>query len=119
MPAYDLVLYEELEEIEQRLVALDVIDEATTARTLTDADNGRVIRCTNAAGCAITVGGLADGFGCMIVQKGAGVVTFVAAGGSTLNAYLGAAQTAGLNAQATIIKDGDGGTEYLLAGEIV
>ena len=119
MSTYRFIRYSSLQAAKDDLATLDVIEESTTARTLTDADNGRVIRCTNAAGCAITVGGLSDGFGCMIVQKGAAAVTFAAGAGSTLNAFSGATQTAGPNAQATVIKEADGGTEYLLGGEVV
>lgn len=48
----------------------DVVFESGTTRTLTVADNGRVIICTNAAGCTITmpIAGLGDGFNCGIIS---------------------------------------------------
>ena len=48
----------------------DVVFESGTTRTLTVADNGRVIICTNASGCTITlpVAGLGDGFNCGIIS---------------------------------------------------
>ena len=60
------------------------VTEATTARTLTNADHGKTILCTNASAVAITVPtGLVANFWCSIVQIGAGTVTF--SGAATLN----------------------------------
>jgi hypothetical protein len=50
----------------------------TTAYTLTQADNGKVIHCTNTGAANITIpSGLIAGFNCMIVQMGTGVITIV------------------------------------------
>ena len=63
------------------------ITEATTARTLSAADNGKIIYCTSASTTTITcAAGLGNGFSCTIIQGGAGKVT-VAAGGQTLVSY--------------------------------
>jgi hypothetical protein len=63
------------------------ITEATTARTLSAADNGKIIYCTSASATTITcAAGLGKGFSCTIIQGGAGKVT-VAAGGQTLVSY--------------------------------
>ena len=63
------------------------ITEATTARTLSAADNGKIIYCTSGSATTITcAAGLGKGFSCTIIQGGAGKVT-VAAGGQTLVSY--------------------------------
>jgi hypothetical protein len=64
-----------------------VITEATTARTLSASDNGKVIRCTSGSATTITCAtGLPIGFNVTIIQGGAGKVT-IAAGAATLNSY--------------------------------
>jgi plastocyanin len=56
---------------------------ATTAYTLVQTDNGKVIYCANTGAATITIpSGLTAGFNCMIVQMAAGSVT-IAAGSST------------------------------------
>jgi hypothetical protein len=58
------------------------ITESGTTRTLSDADHGRVILCTHASGCAVTVPHtLTAGFTCTLVQRG-GASAFVTAAGS-------------------------------------
>lgn len=70
-----------------QLSASGIITEATTARTLSATDNGKVIYCTSASATTITcAAGLGAGFSCTIIQGGAGKVT-VAAGGQTLASY--------------------------------
>lgn len=70
-----------------QLSSAGIITEATTARTLSAADNGKVIYCTSASATTITcAAGLGAGFSCTIIQGGAGKVT-VAAGGQTLVSY--------------------------------
>lgn len=63
---------------------LKIVTEAGTTRTLTAADAGAYIRCTNAAGCAITVntGVFTAGDSVILRQVGAGAITF--AGTATL-----------------------------------
>ena len=71
------------------------ITEATTARTLSAADNGKIIYCTSGSAVTITcAAGLGKGFSCTIIQGGAGKVT-VAAGGQTLVSYSGLLSTMG------------------------
>lgn len=48
-----------------------------TTYTLVAADNGKVVTCSNAGGITVTVpSGLGAGFNCLVVQLGAGQVTF-------------------------------------------
>jgi hypothetical protein len=69
------------------LSSAGIITEATTARTLSATDNGKVIYCTSGSATTITcAAGLGKGFSCTIIQGGAGKVT-VAAGGQTLVSY--------------------------------
>lgn len=52
------------------------VTESTTTRTLTDADHGKIIWCTNASGCTVTLGtGRRADFYCTLVQMGAAQVT--------------------------------------------
>ena len=64
-----------------------VVVESTTARTLSAADNGKIIRCTNAGATVITVPTAFSGYTCTIVRAGAGTVT-LSATGTTLNGGL-------------------------------
>ncbi len=78
-----------------QLSADAIITEATTARTLSATDNGRIIYCTSGSATTITcAAGLGKGFSCTIIQGGAGKVT-VAAGGQTLVSYSGLLSTMG------------------------
>jgi hypothetical protein len=75
-----------------------IITEATTSRTLSAADNGKIIYCTSGSATTITcAAGLGAGFSCTIIQGGAGKVT-VAAGGQTLVSYSSLFSTMGQNA---------------------
>jgi hypothetical protein len=72
-----------------------IITEAGTSRTLSAADNGKVIYCTSGSATTITCAtGLGKGFTVTIIQGGAGKVT-VAAGAATLNSYSGLLSTMG------------------------
>lgn len=78
-----------------KLSAAGIITESGTARTLSAADNGKVIYCTSGSAVTITcAAGLGAGFSCTIIQGGAGKVT-VAAGGQTLQSYSGLLSTMG------------------------
>lgn len=69
------------------ITADGIVTETTTSRTLSAADNGKIIYCTNAGATTITcASGLGKGFSCTIIQGGTGKVT-VAAGGQTLVSY--------------------------------
>lgn len=63
-----------------------------TTHTLSSADNGRLLRFTNAAGCAVTLPAIAAGWNCGIIPEG-GTVTITAASGVTLNGTDGGAST--------------------------
>jgi len=72
-----------------------VITEAGTSRTLSAADNGKVIYCTSRSAITITcAAGLGAAFSCTIIQGGVGKVT-VAAGGQNLQSYSGLLSTMG------------------------
>jgi hypothetical protein len=52
-------------------------DQTGTTYTIQASDNGKVITCSNAAAITVTVpSGLGVGFNCLVIQKGAGQVTF-------------------------------------------
>jgi len=77
------------------LTAGGVVTDATAARNLTAADNGKVIYCTSAVPVLITCAtGLPVGFNVTIIQAGDGKVT-LAAGAATLNSYSGLLSTMG------------------------
>lgn len=60
-----------------------LVSETTTARTLADGDNGKVIVCSNSSATTVTIpSGLSSGFGCTIVQNGTGVVSIEGSGAS-------------------------------------
>ena len=72
-----------------------IITVSGTSRTLSAADNGKVIYCTSGSATTITcASGLGAAFSCTIIQGGAGKVT-VAAGAATLNSYSGLLSTMG------------------------
>ena len=81
-----------------------IITESTTSRTLSAADNGKVIYCTSAT--AVTIGtavGLGAGFSCVIIQGGAGQVGISAASSTTVVSYGSLTRTAGQYAMLTVI----------------
>ena len=85
------------------LTAGGIITEAGTSRTLSAADNGKVIYCTSGSAVTITCAtGLPVGFSCTVIQGGAGKVT-LAAGAATLNSYSGLLSTIGQYAVASLI----------------
>jgi hypothetical protein len=80
-----------------------IITEATTSRTLTAGDNGKIIYCTSGSATTITCAtGLDVGFNCTIIQGGAGKVT-VAAGAATLVSYSSLFSTMGQYAIISLI----------------
>jgi hypothetical protein len=84
-------------------LAANIVTEAGTSRTLTAADNQKVIHCTSGSAVTITCAtGLGLGFNCTIIQGGAGKVT-VAAGAATLNSYSGLFSTMGQYAVISLI----------------
>lgn len=80
-----------------------LVTENGTSRTLTAADNAKIIYCTNGSAVTITCAtGLAVGFNCTIIQGGAGKVT-VAAGAATLVSYSSLFSTMGQYAVISLI----------------
>lgn len=80
-----------------------MITEAGTSRTLTAADNAKIIYCTNGSAVTITCAtGLGVGFNCTIIQGDAGKVT-VAAGAATLVSYSSLFSTMGQYAVISLI----------------
>ena len=72
-----------------------IVTVSGTSRTLSAADNGKVLYCTSGSATTITcAAGLGAAFSCTIIQGGAGKVT-VAAGGQTLQSYTGLLSTMG------------------------
>lgn len=72
-----------------------IVTQAGTTRTLSAADNGKVIYCTSGSATTITcAAGLGAGFSVTIIQGGAGKVT-VAAGGQTLVSFSSLLSTTG------------------------
>jgi hypothetical protein len=78
-------------------------NQTGTAYTLLSSDNGKVITLDNTAAISLTVPtGLVAGFNCMIVQKGAGLVT-IAGVGVTVTNRSGGTMTGGQNAIVSLI----------------
>lgn len=85
------------------LTADGILTEAGTTRTLSAADNGKVIYCTSGSAVTITCAtGLGKGFSCTIIQGGDGKVT-IAPGAATLNSYSGLLSTMGKFAVVSLI----------------
>ena len=87
-----------------------------TTYTLTTSDNGKIITLNNASAITLTVPTLFTGFNCMIVQLGAGVVTFTAGSGVTISNRGSNTKTAGTNAIATILSLT--GTTFISSGDM-
>ena len=87
----------------QQMLTGVIVTEATTARTLSATDNGKVIYCTSGSATTITcAASLGAGFNVTIIQGGAGKVT-VAAGGQTLVSYSSLFSTMGQYAVISLI----------------
>jgi hypothetical protein len=86
------------------LSASGIITEATTSRTLSASDNGKVIYCTNAGTTTITTATtLGAGFSVTIIQGGAGKVTVAQGASTTLVAYSSLFSTMGQYAVISLI----------------
>lgn len=80
-----------------------LVTESGTSRTLTAADNAKIIYCTSSSAVTITCAtGLDVGFNCTIIQGGTGKVT-VAAGAATLVSYSSLFSTMGQYAVISLI----------------
>ena len=96
------------------------VSDTTTARTIGDSDNGKVIVFSNSAAITVSVpDSLTSGFGCTIVQGGNGKVTVVASGTASVNAYNAGSgalnTTAGQYAALQLIPTGS--DAYTLSGD--
>tara|TARA_R110000822_G_scaffold5593_5_gene23912 strand:- start:1378 stop:1803 length:426 start_codon:yes stop_codon:yes gene_type:complete len=84
-------------------LAANIVTEAGATRTLSAADNQKVIYCTSGSAVTITcAAGLGEGFNTTIIQGGAGKVT-VAAGAATLVSYSSLFSTMGQYAVISLI----------------
>lgn len=93
-----------------------LVTEAGTSRTLTAADNAKIIYCTSGSAVTITCAtGLGVGFNATIIQGGAGKVT-VAAGAATLNSYSGLLSTMGQYAVISVVSPV--ADEFIAAGNL-
>lgn len=94
----------------------DTVSETTTARTLSDSDNGKVIVCSNSAQITVTLpSGLTSGFGCTVVQSGTGIVTIEGSGGTIVYGFGNKTATAGQYASVNIYNAGT--NTYALEGD--
>jgi len=93
-----------------------IITEATTSRTLSAGDNGKIIYCTSGSATTITCAtGLGAGFNATIIQGGAGKVT-MAAGAATLVSYSSLFSTMGQYAVVSLISPV--ADEFIAAGNL-
>jgi hypothetical protein len=87
----------------QQMLTGVIVTDATTSRTLSATDNGKIIYCTSASAVTITcAASLGAGFNVTIIQGGAGKVT-VADGGQTLVSYSSLFSTMGQYAVISLI----------------
>lgn len=95
--------------------------EITTATySVTDADNGKVIRVNHASGCTVTIpSGLlttdSSGFNCSFIQVGSGAITFANDGTSVINNRQSHIKTNGQWAVASVISTSN--NVFVLAGD--
>ena len=81
-----------------------VITESGTSRTLSATDNGKVIYCTSGSAVTITTAtGLGAGFSCMVIQGGAGQITFAQGSSTTLASYGSFLKTSGQYAVTSVV----------------
>lgn len=93
-----------------------LVTEAGTSRTLTAADNAKIIYCTSSSAVTITCAtGLDVGFNCTIIQGGTGKVT-VAAGAATLVSYSSLFSTMGQYAVISLVSPVSG--TFVAAGNL-
>lgn len=81
-----------------------VVTESGTSRTLSAADNGKVIYCTSGSAITInTASGLGAGFSCTMIQGGAGQITVAQGSSTTLASYSAFYKSAGQYAAMTLV----------------
>lgn len=92
----DLSVQANLESNSFRLTSSAVVTDATASRTLTAADNGKVIYFTSSSAVTITTAtGLGAGFSCSFIQGGTGQLTLSQGSGTTLVSYSSLLKSAG------------------------
>lgn len=88
----------------------------STSYTLSEIDNGNIVRITNAAPITLNVPtGLSIGFSCEIIQGGLGDITLTEVG-TTINSYGSLKTIAGRYASASILCDST--NIFTLAGNL-
>lgn len=99
----------------------EVVTDTTTGLTLTNAHNGRILVLNNAAAITLTLPAtLPVGFNVVVIQAGAGQVTFTPSGSATLRNRQSHTKAAGQYARTTleiITNVGGSAAEYILAGD--
>ena len=87
-----------------QLASNGITTDATTTRTLSAADNGKVLYFTSASAVTVTTAvSLGAGFSCTIIQGGAGQITVAQGASTTLVSYGSLVKTAGQYALASLI----------------
>ncbi len=82
-----------------------ITDNANTTINLANSDSGTIVRCTAATAVTVNVvGDLNAGFNCLVIQAGAGQITFAGTSGATVNSFGALLKTAGQHASASIIR---------------
>lgn len=126
-PLYPLAGTEPIETIQNGLAIIVSTSELASAPArispiepgdyaLTAADSGRIITTTGSSPSTITVpAGLPLGWGCAVIQGGAGQVTVTAAGGVTLASRQSFTKTAGQYALISLISIGN--NKHVLLGD--
>jgi len=89
----------------------------TASFTLSDSETNRVITVDSSTDVTVTIPeNLSAGFSCMLIQLGAGTVSFAPDSGLNLISFCGLAKTAGPGAPASIIHLGN--SSYNLSGNL-
>jgi hypothetical protein len=79
-----------------------IITDATTSRTLSAIDNGKVIYFTSSSAITVTTAsGLGAGFSCSIIQGSTGQITIAQGSSTTLSSFASLVKTGGINATAS------------------
>lgn len=100
----DVSIESDLDSESYRLRAAGIITDATTARTLSADDNGKVLYFTSSSTVTVTTAtGLGAGFACVIVQGGAGQVQLAQGTGTSLVSYSAYLKLSGQYAVATVL----------------
>jgi hypothetical protein len=87
----------------QQILTGVLVTEASTSRTLSATDNGKIIYCTSSSAVTINcASGLGAGFNCTIIQGGTGKVT-VAPNSQTLVSYSSLFSTMGQYAVISLV----------------